>query len=146
VDRGKIISVQRVGQGCGAEVLRILVAGERGHELIDLLCDVMQSKPKIIFLTAIVTTLAWGALIITMIYWGSHNQPVDARVLMDFSLQDGTLGAFELHNHKTNTVLVLIERLSTESNITNRTELTRQPLAPGKNLKIGVRQIAEETK
>jgi hypothetical protein len=106
----------------------------------------VNSKLKLIVLTAIVTTLAWVAVIATFFWWGSRTPSPSDRVHLQFLIETGMIGTVEMRNPKTQDVLIAVEQLPTGTNSTGRVQLSRQHLSAGGSVRIGVREISEDSK
>jgi len=106
----------------------------------------VNSKLKLIVLTAIVTTLVWVGVIAALFRWGSQTPSPSDRVHMEFLRDTGTFGTVEMRNPKTQDVLIAVEQLPTSTSSTGRVQLSRQHLSAGGSVRIGVREISEDSK
>ena len=99
---------------------------------------------KLIALTAIFTTLSWATVVIVFFWWGSQSPSPSDRVHMQFLRENGTIGTVDMCNPKTQEVFIAIEQLPMGVSFTGRVQLSRQRLAAGGRVRIGVRELSED--
>jgi len=102
----------------------------------------MKSKVKLIALTAVGTTLFWVLVIALVFLVAPKENHIDAKFYAD----PGSLGMFYGTNTKTQAVTVIVEELPTEPGATGAMELVRRKLAPKEYLRVGVRELASQSK
>jgi hypothetical protein len=102
----------------------------------------MKSKLKMIALTAVGTTVFWVVVVVLVFLSAPKLNHIDAKFYAD----PGSLGMFYGTNTKTQTVTVVVEELPTQTGATGAVELARRELAPRQYLRVGVRELASQTK
>jgi hypothetical protein len=102
----------------------------------------MKSKLKLIALTALGTTVFWVLVLVLVFLVAPKVNHIDAQFYAD----PGSLGMFYGTNTKTQSVTVIVEELPTQSGATGAVELVRRELAPKGYLRVGVRELASQSK
>ena len=102
----------------------------------------MKSKLRLIALTAVGTTVFWVAVAMLAFLLSPKLSHIDARFYAD----PGSLGMFYGTNTKTQKVTVIVEELPTQPGATGAVELVRRELAPSQYLRVGIRELASQSK
>ena len=102
----------------------------------------MKSKLRLIALTAVGTTAFWVVVLVIVFLLAPKLNRIDAKFYAD----PGSLGMFYGANTKSQTVTVIVEELPMEPGATGAVELARRDLAPRQCLRVGVRELASQSK
>jgi hypothetical protein len=102
----------------------------------------MKSKLKLIAFTAMGTTVFWLVVVVLVFLFAPKMNHIDAKFYAD----SGALGMFCGTNTKTQTVTLVVEELPAQPGATGAVELVRHELAPREFLRVGIRELASQSK